>query len=152
VSTKKNQIHARNQSTSRERFWHKIASQCLQTFILTFRNFNLLHTVDSDSSGHRHRALSPEAKTAQKCKHLIPPSATGTFQHPFHHQHIPWPLLFFGTQLPPTPMTLSSSMVIHVSAGVANIGIDFCTACCQRLPAIPAELVPLKPSSDFLVL
>jgi hypothetical protein len=48
-------------------------------------------------------------------------------------------------------MALSSPIVIHVLYGVANIAIDFCTVCCQHPPALPAELLCLKASSDSFV-
>jgi hypothetical protein len=52
-------------------------------------SIKFLHAVFSESSGDWRLASKSEAKTAQKCKHLFTPFATGTFQHPIQRQHIP---------------------------------------------------------------
>lgn len=106
----------------------------------------LLHTLDSDSSGERHVASSSEVKKARKCKHLYPPAATETFQRPVQHQHVHYIMFLFGTQLQATHMTPSPSIVIRDLYGVTKMRTGFCTACSQHLPALSAVPFSLKAS------
>jgi hypothetical protein len=135
--------HLRENNSGTRR--NRIASKLSQ---LHAKSAQLLHTVELDSSGDRHLACGPEAKTAQKNKHLYPRSANGLFRLPIQHQHKPQPLYFFGTELQPTTISLSSPIVIHGLYGVAHIAIDFCTVCFQLSPALAAELFCSKASSE----